>query len=133
MPDFPPIAHAAITVTDLERSTAWYTALLGSEPVLDEDEPISNFHHTVWALPSGQLIGLHTHPGGKSGTFDEKFPGLDHLAFGCADRSELEAWATRLDELGVAHGGIVDAPYGSGLSFRDPDNVALEFFSPPAA
>lgn len=23
------------------------------------------------------------------------------------------------------------APYGSGLSFRDPDNIALEFFAPP--
>jgi len=27
----------------------------------------------------------------------------------------------------------VDANYGSGLSFRDPDNIALEFFAPPAA
>ncbi len=24
-------------------------------------------------------------------------------------------------------GGIVDASYGSGLSFRDPDGIALEF------
>ena len=32
---------------------------------------------------------------------------------------------------GIANGGIVDAPYGSGLSFRDPDNIALEFFAPP--
>ena len=32
----------------------------------------------------------------------------------------------------IAHGGIVDAPYGSGLSFRDPDNIALEFFAPPS-
>ena len=37
--------------------------------------------------------------------------------------------ADHLNTLGVAHGGIVDAPYGSGLSFRDPDNIALEFFS----
>ena len=29
------------------------------------------------------------------------------------------------------HGGIVDAPYGSGLSFCDPDNGALELFAPP--
>ena len=34
-------------------------------------------------------------------------------------------------ELGVQHGGIVDAPYGSGLSFRDPDGIALELFAPP--
>jgi hypothetical protein len=26
----------------------------------------------------------------------------------------------------------VDAHYGSGVSFRDPDNIALEFFAPPA-
>lgn len=32
--------------------------------------------------------------------------------------------------LGVAHSGIVDAHYGSGLSFRDPDGIALEFFAP---
>ena len=36
------------------------------------------------------------------------------------------------NELGVKHGGIVDAHYGSGLSFRDPDGVTLEFFAPPA-
>ena len=63
--------------------------------------------------------------------FSEYRVGLDHLAFGCADRSELEKWARRLEELGIEHGGIIDAHYGSGVSFRDPDNIALEFFAPP--
>jgi catechol-2,3-dioxygenase len=132
MPDFPSIGHVAITVTDLSRSTPWYVALFGSEPVLDEDETRGGFHHTVFALPGGQLFGLHTHPGSPADAFDEHRAGLDHVAFGCADRRELEAWVDRLDELGYPHGGIVDAPYGSGLSFRDPDGVALEFFAPPA-
>lgn len=133
MPAFPPISHAAITVTDLEASTKWYSALLGLEPVLDEDEASGNYHHTVYLLESGQLFGLHTHTAGGSGdAFDERRTGLDHLAFGCADRAELEAWAARLDELGIKHGGVYDAHYGSGVSFRDPDNVALEFFAPPA-
>ena len=131
MPEFPPLAHVAVTVTDLDASTRWYAALLGSEPVLDEDEESGQFHHTVFALPSGQLLGLHTHPRGVEGGFDERRPGLDHLAFGCADRAELATWAARLDELGVRHGGIKDAHYGSGVSFRDPDGVALEFFAPP--
>jgi glyoxylase I family protein len=48
----------------------------------------------------------------------------------CADRAELERWAARLDELGVVHGGVKDAGYGSGVSFRDPDGIALEFFAP---
>jgi glyoxylase I family protein len=43
----------------------------------------------------------------------------------------LEKWVTRLGELGIEHGGIVDAPHGSGPSFRDPDGIALEFFAPP--
>jgi glyoxylase I family protein len=38
----------------------------------------------------------------------------------------------RLDALGVQHGGVVDAPYGSGVSFRDPDNIALELFALPS-
>lgn len=32
---------------------------------------------------------------------------------------------------GVAHGDVVDAGYGPGLSFRGPDNIALELFAPP--
>jgi glyoxylase I family protein len=129
---FPPFAHVAVTVSDLARSTRWYAALFGSEPVLDEDEAAGGFHHTVFALPGGQLFGLHTHAAAPDGGFDERRAGLDHVAFGCADRAELQAWAARLDELGVAHGGIKDAHYGSGVSFRDPDGVALEFFAPPA-
>lgn len=48
----------------------------------------------------------------------------DHAAFGCADQAGPEQRQTRLDALGVAHGGIAGAPHGSGLSFRDPDNIA---------
>jgi catechol 2,3-dioxygenase-like lactoylglutathione lyase family enzyme len=133
MSDFPGLAHAAVTVSDLEASTKWYSALLGSEPVLDEDETTGGFHHTVFAIGGGQLLGLHTHPGqAPDGGFDEHRPGLDHLSFACASRDELGGWRDRLDELGVEHGDIVDASYGSGVSFRDPDGVALEFFAPPA-
>jgi glyoxylase I family protein len=127
---FPAIAHVALTVRDLSVSVPWYRDLFGGDPVLDEDT--GPFRHVVWAI-GGTLVGLHQFPDGdNSGRFDERRPGLDHVAFGCADRAELETWAKRLDDLGVAHGGIIDAPYGSGLSFRDPDNLPLEFFAPPA-
>lgn len=132
MPEFPPIAHVAVTVTDLERSTQWYGKLLDSAPVLDEDEQSGGFHHTVFVLDGGQLFGLHTHPNGAGDQFDELRTGLDHVAFACGNRDELQRWAARLDELGIAHGGIKDAHYGSGVSFRDPDGIALEFFAPPA-
>jgi glyoxylase I family protein len=132
LPACPSIAHAAVTVTDLDRSTKWYQALFASEPVLDEDEEAGGFHHTVFLLGGGQLFGLHTHPAGAGDQFDEHRTGLDHIAFGCKDRDELQTWAARLDELGIANGGIKDAHYGSGVSFRDPDGIALEFFAPPS-
>ena len=105
---------------------------MDAAPVLDEDEQAGGFHHTVFALDGGQLFGLHTHPNGAGDQFDELRTGLDHVAFACGNRDELQRWAARLDELGIAHGGIKDAHYGSGVSFRDPDGIALEFFAPPA-
>jgi catechol-2,3-dioxygenase len=126
----PALAHVALTVSDLETSVPWYTTVLGHEPILDEDT--GPFRHVVYAM-GGTLLGLHGFPDLHSReAFDERRPGLDHVAFGCASRSELDAWAARLDELGIGHGGVVDAHYGSGLSFRDPDGIALELFAPPA-
>jgi glyoxylase I family protein len=129
MPKFPAITHVALTVSDLARSVPWYEQLFDAKPVLDEDT--GPFRHVVWAV-GGTLVGLHQFPDPTAGAFDERRVGLDHVAFACASRAELQEWESRLGELGVANGGIVDASYGSGLSFRDPDNIALEFFAPPS-
>ena len=130
MTQFPTINHVALTVSDLERSVPWYQQLFDAEPVIDEDTgPFRNVGCSVGST----FVGLHQFPDGRSEAFDERRVGLDHLSFACADRTELERWQARLDTLQVAHGGIVDAGYGSGLSFRDPDNIALEFFAPPSA
>ena len=129
---FPALNHVALTVRDLGVSGPWYQALIGADPVLDEHTD-AGFRHLVWAFENGTLFGIHQHDGGlEDGQFSEFRAGLDHVAFGCASRTELEDWADRLTGLGVQHGGIVDEHYGSGLSFRDPDGNALEFFAPPA-
>ena len=129
MQSFPRLAHVALTVTDLSRSVPWYRRVIGADPVLDEDT--GPFRHVVFAV-GDTLLGLHQFPEGNSdGPFDERRVGLDHVAFACANREELETWQARLDELAIPHGVIVDAHYGSGLAFRDPDNIALEFFAPP--
>jgi glyoxylase I family protein len=132
MGTFPSITHVAVTVTDLAVSVPWYTQLFAAEPVLDEDT--GPFRHVVYAIDGGQLFGLHYFPDGNwTSEFDPRVAGLDHVAFTCTDRAELDSWQNRLDELGIKHGGIVDAHYGSGLSFKDPDGVALEFFAAPSA
>jgi glyoxylase I family protein len=130
-PTLGPITHVALTVRDIDASIPWYTALIGAAPVLDEDT--GPFRHAVFAV-GGTLLGLHSFP---EGIDDEPFTprrvGLDHVAFTCADRDELVAWARRLTEMGARHGDIVDAHYGSGLSFKDPDGLPLEVFCPPGA
>ncbi|MFA5773961.1 MAG: VOC family protein [Ilumatobacteraceae bacterium] len=131
MAGFAGIAHVAVTVSDLDRSREFYGRLFGSSPVLDEDA--GNFYHVVYLLDGGTLFGLHTHPTkNDQPKFSEYRSGLDHVGFGVASRRELENWITKLDGLGIKHGGIVDAHYGSGISFRDPDNIALELFAPPS-
>jgi glyoxylase I family protein len=124
MAPFPPVTHFALTVSDLDRSVAWYETLFGAAPLLVHDE--ATYRFAVWLEPT---FALHEHHGGTGHErFDEHRIGLDHLAFSCASRDELEEWLGRLDQLGIAHGTIVDAFYGSGLAFRDPDNIQLEFF-----
>lgn len=132
MRTFPAIGHVALTVRDLSVSVPWYEALLDAGPAIDEDTD-PDLHHTVYVVGNGTMIGLHQHATPPSdAAFSEFNVGLDHVAFGCEDRDELEKWVRRLDELDIAHGGIKDAAYGSGLSFRDPDGLPLEFFAPPA-
>jgi catechol-2,3-dioxygenase len=131
MAQFPALTHVALTVRDLSVSVPWYEQLLEAKPVLDEDTD-PGFHHTVYLL-GNTLLGLHQHTTtAPPEPFSEHNVGLDHVAFGCANRAELEQWVRRLDELGITHGGIKDRGYGSGISFRDPDGIALEFFAPPA-
>jgi catechol-2,3-dioxygenase len=131
MPSFAPLTHVALTVRDLSVSTPWYQALIGAEPVLDEHTD-GGFRHVVFPVGDDMLLGLHQHDqAAPAEGFSEYRVGLDHVGFGCGSRADLEKWTTRLDELGIEHGGIVDADYGCGLSFRDPDGIALEFFAPP--
>lgn len=128
---FPALNHIAITVLDLEISSPWYRKLFGADPIIDEHTD-AGFRHQVWMLDGGTLLGIHQHDRrAPEEKFSELRVGLDHVGFGCVNRAELENWVTRLNELGIEHSGIVDAPYGSGLSFRDPDGVALEFFALP--
>jgi len=130
------VHHVALTVTNLTTSRAWYGRLLGADPVIDEDVAArpghhKGFHHTIFVLPSGIILALHAHEETDGAQrFDELRPGLDHIGFSCADRDELERLQARLDELGIEHDDIAEDHLGYALSFRDPDNIGLEFWAP---
>lgn len=128
MPEISGIDHVALTVTDLATSLAFYQRLLGIES--DGEMSDGSFVRNTLPLPDGSHLGLTQHDIPGSRGFDATTPGLDHLGLRCESRGALVEWVEHLENLGVEHSGVVDAHYGSALSFRDPDGNALEFFAP---
>jgi len=65
--------------------------------------------------------------------FSEARIGLDHVAFKVETAAELEELSERLRGLGAEVGELEHDPHGGGaaLTFRDPDNIQLEFYLPP--
>ena len=132
MPALTGVSHVELTVSDADRSAAWYQQVLGFDVVLlSTDEP-DFFKGRVISLlrPDINLgIGLVQHEKAEPGGFSEFRVGLDHLAFAVDSRADLEAWVGHFDRHGVTYSPIRDMPYASVLVFRDPDGVQLELFA----
>ena len=129
------IAHIRLTVTDIERSRRFYESVFGwpinVEVPADADDATRErlaflFGGVIYNVGDSR-IGLRP---GAADRFDEDRVGLDHLALQVADKDELDAAASHLDSLGVAHEPIKDIGVMYILEFRDPDNIALELVAP---
>jgi glyoxylase I family protein len=121
------VHHTALTVTDVERSAAWYCDLLGMTVVFGGDEDTVRFR--VLAHPaSGCVVGLREYTTGSGDSFDELRTGLDHLAFGVTSAEELSAWESELSRRGIHFTPAAVTPIGTVVVFRDPDNIQLEFW-----
>jgi glyoxylase I family protein len=123
-----------LTVSDADRSAAWYCDLLGMDETSRYVQPDGHVAlvHLV-EQSSGAELCLVAHQSGQAAAFDEFRSGLDHLEFLVAHRDDLDTWVTRLDELGIRHSGVKEPSYTSNamVTFRDPDNIQLEFFWRP--
>lgn len=130
----PPLAgihHVGLTVTDVDRSEAWYGKVLGwsRQFVEPHHESSEEGYAVVLGHPDhGFNVGLDHHPGNDGGGFDPRRTGLDHLCFAVPDAAALEAWAAHLDAIGVEHSGIypLEGMPISILTFDDPDGIQLE-------
>lgn len=123
------IQHVALSVRDIAVSGPWYQALFGFQKVAEfADPPLE-----IYLTPDGQALDLRQDPAVDPEPFSQTRVGLDHLAFVCLDREELDDWAGRLATLGIANSGIEQSPFGLHLNFRDPDGIALEFYLPATA
>jgi glyoxylase I family protein len=131
MPSISSIHHISVTVTDIERSVPWYCDVLGLEKLMEEQHPDGGGYAIVLGKPDWSMcVGLHVHDANEAERFAESRTGLDHVGFLVSSHAELEAWESRLTELGVEHSPINDEMEGFGvLVFRDPDNIQLELMS----
>lgn len=125
--------HLSLSVTDLDRSVAWYRRALGLQihSVVDG----AGFHRTRLRPPGGGLtLTLTCHDERASAEpFDERRVGMDHVSFRVAGVDEIHALALRFEELGIEHSAVKTSPGGTAmLTFRDPDNIQLEVFGGPA-
>lgn len=121
---FDTLHHAAIIVSDYQRSRAFYTETLGF-PILRE-----NFREDRgdWKLDlqfgDGELE-IFAIPGAPPRPSYPEAQGLRHLAFRVDD---VEAAVRKLEARGVPCEPIRRDPYTGGRMtfFRDPDGLPLE-------
>lgn len=132
MPDSIPTAsvhHFRLTVSDVDRSVAFYTRVLNFRKLMDLNPG---------AFLSNGAVGLGIGPfpfpsrAIKGDRFDENRIGLDHMSFAVPSRKALDDAVGVLDAHGVAHSEVKDLEaFGIAiLVFRDPDNVQLELTAP---
>lgn len=141
-PTRPSIHHIALTVTDLDRSLAWYEKVFDMTYLLEV--PHQGGTGKVLVDEDRRLmIVLHHHDANRSERFAETRTGLDHVGLVVPTRADLENWQAHLQALGVERSAAADRPctqspiedrsFGSILVFRDPDNIQLELFTPPSS
>lgn len=125
------IHHIALTVTDLQRSVAWYRELLGLAELMGDDGDEVSFR--LLTDPSSRLVlGLRQYAAGSGDEFDERRTGMDHMALGVESAEELAEWEARLSAMGAKYTPATETPIGTVIVFRDPDGIQLEFWLPAA-
>jgi len=120
-----------LTVRDPARSAAWYSELFGLEEMYDFVGVDARMRYVALVEPKSQLvICLIGHQENSGERFSEFHTGLDHLEFLVDRREDLDEWGVRLNRLGIPHSGVKEPAYtrNAMLTFRDPDNIQLEFF-----
>ena len=143
------IHHTGYTVSDLDRSVAFYRDLLGCEVIAEQEKqggylaeivgyPDAHVRMAHLRLPDGEhVVELFQYlaPQGGKAEVEPKNVGASHL---CFISDDLAGDYERLVAAGVS---TVSPPVevdtgintgGYALYLRDPDGIAVEIFQPPA-
>ncbi|HEY2486827.1 MAG TPA: VOC family protein [Candidatus Binataceae bacterium] len=130
------ISHITLTVSDLERSTAFYDRVfefIGFKrvEVPESTQQAMKTPLKAWVGP-GYSISIRPSKGEFAHRpHDRNAPGFNHMAFSAESRSEVEKLYALLVAIGAT---VLDAPaeypYSPGyfaVYFTDPDGIKFEF------
>ncbi len=119
------IHHIGLRCSHLARAKDFYGSILGFKIL--REEPVLIF------LAGSTIIAMK---GPEKGTppddaFNPFRIGLDHIALGCEEESELRRMAAALAAAGVENTGVKADPMLGGrlyIAFKDPDRIAWEIY-----
>lgn len=118
------IGHVHLTVSDLDRSVAFYRDVLGFDVT-------AKYGRDAVFLSSGGYhhhIGLNTWAGRGAPRPAQGTTGLYHFAILYPDRPALAAAVRRVLEHGVALEGAADHGVSEAIYLRDPDGNGVELY-----
>lgn len=143
--------HIGVTVTDLERSAQFWSALLGVTPGPVEQlrgpqlgrlvgYPSAYIDRRWLTLPGGLSLELlqYVEPDEARYAVGTAHPGNVHVCLAVDDMPSAHAHAEACGAVVVTGGGWIEVPVGAQAGariayLRDPDGVTIELFQPPAS
>lgn len=118
------VGHIHLTVSDLDRSLAFYRDLLGFEiSARYGDSAVflsaGGYHHH---------IGLNTWSGKGARSAPRGYTGMYHVAFLYPSRKELAKVVQKLIDTNYPLEGSADHGVSEAIYLRDPDDIGVELY-----
>ena len=122
------VDHVGLSVTDLDRSIAFYRDELGALLTVPPFEGYRGFSGRMAVVLLGlTIVDLYEHGANGGERFEPARTGLDHLALAAESYEEVDAWARWFDARGIPRSDVRDSSgFGALFDFVDPDGIQIE-------
>ena len=116
-----------LTVHDPARLEKVLTGVMNMRKVRDYATPHARARIHVFAMgEGGPAAELHVVEQKDAPAARQGAGGVHHVAFRTPDDAQYEAWAQRLNELGIRNSGAIDRFYFRSVYFREPNGILFE-------